>query len=83
MLMTEGLIYTVGSGLVALALSLAFAPLINLACEEMFWFYSGHFSIMPFAYVMPVIAILGITVPLMSYAKFSKTSIVERIREIG
>lgn len=83
MLMTEGLIYTVGSGLVALVLSLAFAPLINLACEEMFWFYSGHFSIMPFAYVMPVIAILGITVPLMSYAKFSKTSIVERIREIG
>ncbi|MBP5453086.1 MAG: ABC transporter permease [Lachnospiraceae bacterium] len=83
MLMTEGLIYTVGSGAIDLILSIAFAPLINLACEEMFWFYSGHFSIMPFAYVMPVIAILGFLVPLMAYGKLSKASIVERIREIG
>ena len=83
MLMTEGLIYTVGSGIIALVLSLAFIPLINFACEDMFWFYSGHFSVMPFAYVMPVIAVLGVMVPLIAYRNLSRASIVERIREIG
>ncbi len=82
MLIIEGLIYTVGAGAIALLLSLAFTPLINLACENMFWFYLPHFSVMPFAYVMPVIAILGFLVPLMIYKKLSKASIVERIREI-
>lgn len=83
MLMTEGLIYTVGSGIIALVLSLAFIPLINFVSEDMFWFYSGHFSVMPFAYVMPVIAALGVMVPLIAYRNLSRASIVERIREIG
>ncbi len=83
MLMTEGLIYTVGSGIIALAVSIAFIPVLNAACEEMFWFYSGHFSVMPFAYVMPVIAVLGLIIPLMAYSRLSRASIVERIREIG
>ena len=83
MLTTEGLIYTVGSGLIALAISIAFVPLINVACEELFWFYKSHFSITPFAFVMPVIALLGILVPLSAYTKLSKASIVDRIREIG
>ncbi|MCR5031290.1 MAG: ABC transporter permease [Lachnospiraceae bacterium] len=83
MLMTEGLIYTLGSGILALTLSVVFAPLVNLFCEETFWFYSGHFSVMPFAYVMPVFAILGILVPILAYGKLSRASIVDRIREIG
>ena len=83
MLMTEGLIYTVGSGIIALVLSLAFTPIINYACEDMFWFYSGHVSVMPFVYVMPVIAVLGVLVPLIAYRNLSRASIVERIREIG
>ena len=38
---------------------------------------------MPFVYVMPVIAVLGVLVPLIAYRNLSRASIVERIREIG
>ncbi len=83
MLMTEGMIYTVGSGLVALVLSLLFIPAVNGASESIFWFYSGHFSITPVVLMMPVMVLLGLLIPLMSYKGLTRASIVERIREIG
>ncbi|MBO6088733.1 MAG: ABC transporter permease [Lachnospiraceae bacterium] len=83
MLITEGLIYTAGSAVVALCFSLVITPLINNASENMFWFYSKHFSVTPFAFVVPLISIIGILVPLMAYGKLTKASIVDRIREIS
>lgn len=83
MLMIEGMIYTVGSGLLALVISLLFIPAINVAANNIFWFYSDHFSITPVLIFIPIMALLGVVVPLMSYKGLSKASIVERIREIG
>ena len=83
MLMTEGIIYSVGSGVIALALSLILIPVLNAAAYNMFWFYSKHFTILPVLVIMPLMALLGICIPLLSYNRFSKASIVERIREIG
>ena len=83
MLIIEGMIYTVGSGLVALILSLLFVPAVNGIANGIFWFYSDNFSITPVMLMLPVMALLGILVPLMSYKGLSKASIVERIREIG
>lgn len=83
MLIIEGMIYTVGSGFVALILSLLFVPAVNGIANGIFWFYSDNFSITPVMLMLPVMALLGILVPLMSYKGLSKASIVERIREIG
>ncbi len=83
MLIIEGLIYTVGSGLLALLLSLIFIPAVNGAGNSIFWFYSSHFSIRPVVEMLPLMALFGILVPLLSYKGLSKASIVERIREIG
>ena len=83
MLVTEGLIYTVGAGAIALALSCLLVPLLNTAIEEMFWFYSGHFSITPVIIAIPVMALLGFLTPLLAGRSFTKENIVERIREIG
>ncbi len=83
MLTVEGMIYTVGSGLIALICSLILIPVVNGVSEDMFWFYSGHFSITPVALMMPVMVLLGILVPLVSYKGLSKATVVERIREIG
>ncbi len=83
MLMTEGMIYTVGSGLLALILSLIFGPLVNSASSSFFWFYSSNFTLVPVLLMLPFMVLLGIFVPLLSYSGFSKASIVERIREIG
>lgn len=83
MLMTEGMIYTVGSGLLALILSLVFGPLVNSASSSFFWFYSSNFTLVPVLLMLPIMVLLGVLVPLASYSGFSKASIVERIREIG
>ena len=83
MLMTEGMIYTVGSGLLALTLSLVFGPLVNSVSSSFFWFYSSNFTLVPVLLMLPIMVLLGVLVPLASYSGFSKASIVERIREIG
>ena len=83
MLITEGMIYTAGSGLLALMLSLLFTPVLNSIATNVFWFYSDHFSVTPVILVLPIMVLLGILVPLFSYRGISKASIVERIREIG
>ncbi|MBP5194965.1 MAG: hypothetical protein J6Z42_03120, partial [Lachnospiraceae bacterium] len=66
-----------------LILSVIFVPVVNAVSNELFWFYSDHFSITPVLMVLPIMALLGIIVPLVSYKGLSKASIVERIREIG
>lgn len=83
MLITEGLIYTAGSGLFALLLSVIFTPAVNAIANRIVWFYSDHFSVTPVVLILPVMVLLGISVPLLSYRGLSKASIVERIREIG
>lgn len=83
MLIIEGMIYTVGSGLLALIISLVFIPAVNGAANSIFWFYSNHFSITPVLIFIPIMTLLGVLVPLMSYKGLSRASIVERIREIG
>ena len=83
MLMIEGLIYSAGSGLIALVLSVLFVPVLNVAANNMFWFYSEHFTVTPVLLVLPIMAFLGICIPLLSYKGLAKASIVERIREIG
>ena len=83
MLITEGIIYAVGSGVIALLLSLVLTPVLNATVGNIFWFYSAHFSVTPVLMVMPLMALLGVCIPLMSYRGLSKASIVDRIREIG
>ena len=73
----------IGSGIMALTLSLIFIPIVNAAADKIFWFYSKHFSVTPVLLIMPLMALIGVFVPLISYKNISKASIVERIREIG
>jgi len=83
MLMIEGMIYTLGSGLLALILSILFIPAVNGVANNIFDMYSAHFSITPILIFIPIMILLGVSVPLMSYKGLSKASVVERIREIG
>ncbi|MCR5209692.1 MAG: ABC transporter permease [Lachnospiraceae bacterium] len=83
MLMTEGMIYSFGSGLIALVISLLFVPVVNAVAYDVFWFYSKHISVTPVLLVLPLMALIGICVPLISYINISKASIIDRIREIG
>ena len=48
-----------------------------------FSYYSNCFSITPVLIALPIMVILGIAVPVLTYRKLSKESIIDRIREIS
>ncbi len=81
MLIYEGLFYALSSALVALVLSLALNPLISVLLENMFWFFSTNFTIVPVLIVIPIFALLGWLIPYILYNQASKHSVVERLRE--
>lgn len=81
MLVCEGLLYTLGAALAAIALSVVFSPLTAKALESMFWFFSYKFTVLPILITVPLFTILGIILPLITYKITAKKSIVERLRE--
>lgn len=81
MLIWEGMFYTVGSGLIALLLTLIVGPLSGEMMEGVFWFFESRFTIVPVLCVLPVFALLGWLIPAILYKRLAKQSIVERLRE--
>ena len=80
MLISEGLLYALGSVLLAFIFSLAVGPLAASVLEKMFWFFTYRPSFTPILVVAPIFALLGILVPLIVYRSVSSHSIVERLR---
>ena len=81
MLALEGLLYTVGAALLALALILAVSPFLGPAVGRVFWFFTYRFTLWPIAAVLPLFALLGLVIPLASSRAAQKYSLVERIRQ--
>ena len=81
MLIYEGLFYALGSATAALILSVIFCPLTGRLFEEMFWFYSARFTIVPVLIVIPVFALLGWLIPSLIFGQSMKESVIERLRE--
>ena len=81
MLILEGFWQTLGALALSTVLWLAlFFPMGNLL-EQIFWFFEPHLSLLPFAILAPIFALLGAVVPLAVYRQASKRTIVERLRE--
>ena len=81
MLILEGLLYTLGSLLLSLALTVVTAPLLAGAISRMFWFFTYHFTILPIVALLPVFLLLGVLLPLVSYRRASRSTVVERLRQ--
>lgn len=81
MLIWEGMFYTVGSGLIALLLTLIFGPLSGKMMGSLFWFFESRFTVVPALCALPVFALLGWLIPEGLYRRLSRPSIVERLRE--
>lgn len=80
MLLWEGLLYTLGSGLIAGLLSAAINPLAGRLLESAYWFYSYHYTITPVLAMLPAFILLGCAIPAVMYRQAVKQSIVERLR---
>lgn len=81
MLICEGLLYALGSVALATAVFLALSPLLAVGLENLFWFFTYRFNLMPIALLAPVFALLGCLVPLVVYHFTARSTIVERLRE--
>lgn len=81
MLVAEGLLYTLGSGLVAGLLSAAINPPAGRLLENAYWFYRYHYTITPVLLLVPVFALLGYAIPAVMYRQAARQSVVERLRE--
>ncbi len=81
MLVTEGLLYALGSVLLALVFSLIVGPLAAYVLEKMFWFFTYRPTFVPILVIAPIFALVGCLVPLLVYRSVSRQTIVERLRE--
>ena len=81
MLVWEGLFQTLGSVLFSTGLCIITAPILKVALEAMFWFFSYRFTATPVLAVLPIFAILGTVLPLVAYRIVAQKSVVERLRE--
>lgn len=81
MLVYEGMLYASGAVLFSLILSIGAEPLAGYLMENMWWFFSFQFTLLPMVIIVPAFLILGMVLPLIIYHFAAKKSIVERLRE--
>jgi putative ABC transport system permease protein len=81
MLIFEGLSYTLGTCVLSLLFGTVFSLLIVKSFCGLLWFVSFHFILWPLIAVLPALIILGVIIPLISYAMTDKQSIVERLSD--
>lgn len=81
MLVTEGLFYAIGSVAAALILSVLTASFMKHSIEEMFWFCTYRYTVVPVLVVIPAYVFIGVCIPLVLYRIVVRKSIVERLRE--
>ncbi len=81
MLALEGLCYTVGAALLALALVLVTAPFVGPGLNGFIWFFTYRFTVWPIAVVLPLFGALGVLIPVLSCRTAQRHSVVERLRQ--
>ena len=81
MLALEGLFYTVGAALLALALIVITAPFVGPALNGLIWFFTYRFTVWPIAVVLPLFGALGVLIPVLSCRAAQRYSVVERLRQ--
>ena len=81
MLALEGLFYTLGAVLLALALIVVTAPFVGPTLNGLIWFFTYHFTIWPIAVVLPLFGVLGVLIPVLSCRAAQRFSVVERLRQ--
>ncbi len=80
MLIFEGLFYIAGAAFLTVALNLLTIPMSS-ALERIFAFCEYRFTILPTVVAVPILAMMGIVIPIISYESLTKKSVVERLRD--
>ena len=81
MLMWEGLLYALGAAGLALLLALVLGPVAFRAVEGLFWFFTYHLDLTSFLLIIPLFALLGAGIPILTVRAAEKHTVVERLRQ--
>ena len=82
MLVWEGMLYTLGAGVISFILSAIVNPLAGSLLEKAYWFYTYRYTIWSVLLLLPIFALLGIAIPTIVYRQAAKHSIVEQLRDV-
>lgn len=80
MLVWEGLLYALGAAGLALLLTLLLGPVAFRAVEGLFWFFTYRLDLTPFLLIVPLFALLGAGIPVLTGRAAEKHTVVERLR---
>ena len=81
MLMWEGLLYALGAAGLALLLALVLGPVAFRAVEGLFWFFTYRLDLTVFLLIVPLFALLGAGIPVLTVRAAERHTVVERLRE--
>ncbi|HBB29430.1 MAG TPA: ABC transporter permease, partial [Clostridiales bacterium] len=82
MLVFEGMTYALLTTSFVLTIGLALSFLLVKFMFSGLWYFNLNFSAVPFLICIPILFILSLFVPVLSYKTVSKDSIVRRLREV-
>lgn len=80
MLMVEGVAYAALAAALSLVLSLGVGALMQHSVEQVIWFFTYRFTLLPLLVLTPLFGALGVLLPLVSYHFTNRQSLVERLR---
>lgn len=81
MIICEGISYVVMAGIISFCFGSLFSYVVLRALNNVIVCFEYHFQILPFLIMFPVLAIIAIITPIVSFRLLQKHSIVERLRE--
>ena len=81
MLVWEGLLYALGAAGLALLLALVLGPVAFRAVEGLFWFFTYRLDLTAFFLIIPLFALLGAGIPVLTGRAAARRTVVERLRE--
>lgn len=81
MIVCEGVSYVMIAGIISLCLGSLFAYAVLSALNNVIVCFEYRFQILPFLIMLPVLAVVAVITPVISFRLLQKHSIVERLRE--
>lgn len=81
MMICEGISYVVIAGVISLCIGSLFAYAVLNALNHVIICFEYRFQILPFLIILPVLAVIAVVTPVISFRVLQRHSIVERLRE--
>lgn len=77
----EGVIYVAAAGILSFVLGSIAAYLVINALNHVIMFFEYRFQIVSFVIILPVLTVVAVATPVISFRQLRKESVVERLRE--